>query len=610
MSFDENDIGATYVYKLTETAGTDTSIEYSKEEFFATVTVIDSGEIGEDGKGVLNTEVHYYKDAECLEELEKVTFTNKYHASGELVLDQVQKVLKNADLTAGRFSFELKDADGKAAFEKLSYTEKDIDHEYVYTVSEVNAGEEGISYDGAVYTVTVKVEDGENSDGSLKLTTVISNGTEETDAMTFTNTFEGAVKLTKTSEDGKVLAGAEFQLFVDQKDGNDQAYASEASANGLYVTNENGVLEVTKLPAGDYYFIETKAPKGYVISKDADGKPVKYPFSIAAEKEKVNAEVSVVNAGGTEGSIIVTKRTTMSVGEEIKDVKIRNAVFYVGIFKDAEGKQPYGTDHVKAIRMVNEKISESIVFSGLKTGTYYILETDAAGNPIPLNQVQESGDTTFVCQIDGAGTNEVKLDLAADAVEGKVNLNNMYYELPEGYYLDAEISITKKVLRNGKTSTEEDTFYAGIFTKEADGTMKLFEVTELKQNGTVTVTVPLGGENGVDPITYYVYETNETGVPVDKATFVYEVSGEGSVNLDVKNPSGAITITNAIEDIEETEETEIIEETEETTEAAPKAKNGVNTGDDTPLALYWTMLGASLIALIGLYGKKRKKNNA
>ena len=67
-------------------------------------------------------------------------------------------------------------------------------------------------------------------------------------------------------------------------------------------------------------------------------------------------------------------------------------------------------------------------------------------------------------------------------------------------------------------------------------------VYELLQNDTITVDVPLGGEDGSEPVTYYVMETDETGTPIDKDVFAYEVSGEGTVSLDKDNLEGAITI--------------------------------------------------------------------
>lgn len=54
----------------------------------------------------------------------------------------------------------------------------------------------------------------------------------------------------------------------------------------------------------------------------------------------------------------------------------------------------------------------------------------------------------------------------------------------------------------------------------------------------------LGGENGLDPITYYIYETDADGNKIDKTSFAYAVGGEGAVSLDENDTTGTITITN------------------------------------------------------------------
>lgn len=125
---------------------------------------------------------------------EEVQIAAAYRASGEAVIDGIAVILGNGSLTEGQFTAELKDEEGKVlqtkandsngiiTFDAISYTEEDIGNEFVYTISEVNSGESGIAYDDTVYTITVKVEDSETGDGTLKIT-------RAGEAVTFTNEF-------------------------------------------------------------------------------------------------------------------------------------------------------------------------------------------------------------------------------------------------------------------------------------------------------------------------------------------------------------------------------------------------------------------------------------
>ena len=132
-----------------------------------------------------------------------------YVAAGELTLANYSKALDGSALTEGQFTFQLTDeagnvlqtvtngADGSIAFEPLTYDQDDIGQEFVYTVSEVNTGVNGITYDETDYTVRVTVEDSETSAGNLVITPTVLNGSSVVEpaegellpAVTFENAF-------------------------------------------------------------------------------------------------------------------------------------------------------------------------------------------------------------------------------------------------------------------------------------------------------------------------------------------------------------------------------------------------------------------------------------
>lgn len=165
----------TYVYRVSEkNAGTTVDgIAYSKNVAEITVTVTPNK------KGELSAAVKV-----TWSEADETEFKNVYTAEPveSSVTDKIDvtKSLTGRDLTAGEFSFELREikgenselietvanaADGKVTFSPIKYTEIG---QHTYKLHEVKGNAGGIDYDDAVYTIVTTIAD--NGKGQLVAT--------------------------------------------------------------------------------------------------------------------------------------------------------------------------------------------------------------------------------------------------------------------------------------------------------------------------------------------------------------------------------------------------------------------------------------------------------
>lgn len=183
----------TYVYKVSEkNAGTTVDgIAYSKN--VAEITVM----VTPNKKGELSAAVKV-----TWSEADETEFKNVYTAEPveSSVTDKIDvtKSLTGRDLTAGEFSFELREikgedselietvanaADGKVTFSAIKYTEIG---QHTYTLHEVKGNAGGITYDDTVYTIVTTISD--NGKGQLVATHELK-GAEGVKSIEFKNAY-------------------------------------------------------------------------------------------------------------------------------------------------------------------------------------------------------------------------------------------------------------------------------------------------------------------------------------------------------------------------------------------------------------------------------------
>lgn len=152
-------------------------VTFSDVSYHVTTTVVDKHD------GTLDV-THKLEDAREAE------FVNAYEASPTKLALTASKVLEGADLKAGQFTFKLSgdgveltatnDANGQVTFSELSFTQAGT---YTFAISEVNDGQQGVTYDEAERKVTVTVED--NRQGNL----IASVNQDEVAACIFRNAY-------------------------------------------------------------------------------------------------------------------------------------------------------------------------------------------------------------------------------------------------------------------------------------------------------------------------------------------------------------------------------------------------------------------------------------
>ena len=348
LSFDE--VG-TFTYKITEKAGTATGITYDTKTITATVTVTDNG------KGALEATVTYDDEK---------AFENTYTPAGATsVTLGAKKVLEGKDLEAGKYSFELKKADGTVVetvtnaadgtvtFSPISYDESQVGT-HKYTISEVAGTETGITYDKTVKEVEVTVE-------KVSATELKATASKEANDLVFTNTYTPAktevpvkkVWKDENNQDGKRPTSVTVKLLADGQDTGKTLELTEANGwagsfkdldadkGGTpiqYTVVEVTVAGYTSKVTGDAasgftitnsYSPETvdvKATKNWDDANNQDGKrPTKITINLLADGKKVDSKEIQAAADGTWAATF-EKLAKYKAGKEIKYTVTEEAV--------------------------------------------------------------------------------------------------------------------------------------------------------------------------------------------------------------------------------------------------------------------------------------------
>ncbi|NSG82665.1 LPXTG cell wall anchor domain-containing protein [Blautia schinkii] len=405
----------------------------------------------------------------------------------------------------------------------------------------------------------------------------------------------------------------------------------ESGVSGVQdFSNEQGKMTFTGLEEGMYLVVQSDNSSKVTVSPML----ISIPFADSEQGWLYEVQVYPKVAVRDEKKIQVTKRVYyIDENMDPQPMVETDAAYKIGIFLDKEGTIPFRDDYSKDIRIKGAS-SGTAVWMDVPDGTYYVFELDENQKPLQQNNRIDISDAdekkTFYYNVTGANeeeTDQTVIGSENSAVESISYVNNYYLELPDDFYSYGHISIIKKVMADGKETTADNTFYAGIFEKDENDELVLLKNMKLKQNGVVTAEFALPNHEKDAEFTYTVLETDKDGKPVIKDAFPYIVSGEGDVVLtDEGQYNGTITITNSIvpeqtvtptpnpsaTPIPRSSETPVPGNHHTPGRSTPSggtSGNPVKTGDETPVGVWAGILAAAIVigGAAGFAVRRRKK---
>ena len=197
------------------------------------------------------------------------------------------------------------------------------------------------------------------------------------------NKLPGELEITKVdSANQKAIEGAKFKLYLVASDGSKSDVSAKYGAvNGVFVTNDKGIINVKNVDWGTYFFDEVEAAEG---------------FEPITHEEQVRSKDLIVNASNwsDKDQIMTTQKDT---------VENDKGYGYVKLIKKFDGHRP-DPDKIKGIRfdLHNEKTGdikqletdengniEASVIGALEYGSYYFTEESVpAGSSYKINDFE------------------------------------------------------------------------------------------------------------------------------------------------------------------------------------------------------------------------------
>lgn len=437
----------TYVYKVSEkNAGTTVDgIAYSKNVAKITVTVTPNK------KGVLSADVKV-----AWSEAGETEFKNVYTAEPveSSVTDEiaVTKSLTGRDLTAGEFSFELREikgegselietvanaADGKVTFNPIKY--KEIG-QHIYTLSEVKGNAGGIAYDETVYTI---------------VTTISDNG-------------KGQLVATHERKDAKDVKNIEFKNAYTTN----TAEASLAGKKSLKVPDGLTPADIT----GKFTFTVAgeegaPMPASTSVHNDADGKVDfgKITFTLdhlnKALGEKPEKREHTFTYTVTESGEVAGVTNDAKLSREVSFTVTDNGKGKLSVSRNPDDDAAFTFTNVYNVTPIEKSVTDQIVATKVLKG-----------------RDLKEGEFSFKL-VEGEGKGAKVVATGTNAADGKITMSAVKYDKP-GTHIYTLREVNGGTTSKGITYSNAKYTIVTTITDNGDGTLKAEHVLKDAKDAT------------------------------------------------------------------------------------------------------------------------------
>ncbi|NLC39998.1 MAG: hypothetical protein GX763_03655, partial [Clostridiaceae bacterium] len=497
-----------YRYTIQEISGDLGGVTYDDTVYDVTVTVTDNRE------GQLSAAINYGGEAES------AVFNNTYTTTSVKAEITGEKILEGQQLKAGQFEFQLlneqghileavkNDIDGEFAFPEIEYDEAG---DYNYTVREVKGSQGGVTYDEAVFSVTVSVTD--DLQGKLVAEVNYTEG-----PVSFTNTYvpapDSVVFEAEKTLEGQDLRANQFAFeLLDEND--DVLQTVKNNQHGQIIFSE---VEFEKIGTYSFTIREVDEELGGVTYDQTI-----YPVTVVVtddDEGQLHAKVSYEEGPAVFENIYTpaSDSIVLEARKILEGQELINNQFTFELLDESDQVIETATTNANG-----QIIFEELHYESAGKYTYIIRELEGVQGGMTYD------DRQYTVVVTVEDNNEGQLIASANYLGGPAVFTNTYTPNPDSVVIEAYKILQGQNLRNGQFSFE---------LVDAEG-----QVLQSKQNNA-------NGQIIFDEITYdtlgeHAYTIREIkgsqgGVAYDETVFEVHVTvtddREGNLTAVVEYP--------------------------------------------------------------------------